>query len=267
MADLIAAPPPKNKYSIEIIDVAMKVVDCLVEVLDEGNTWMPCTPAEIARKTGLNRTRVFRVLQSLQTYGYVSYYRGGYILGNQFLLIAEKMKGDVDAFNFTKSIIQNLAQMTGDAAYLYSWQGDAVKCMYQAFGQYSLQIHKDVGRSYPFYVGAAALAILAFIPEKEQNRILSKLELVPYTEHTISDLAELLQGIAEVRINGYAVTIEDYELGACSVGAPIFSHGYILSAVSLEIPKFRWEEVNQDKIIQQVVESARQISEQLTNLT
>jgi DNA-binding IclR family transcriptional regulator len=245
----------------------MKVIACLVEALEAGNTWMPYTPAKIAKKTGLNRTRVFRVLQSFEAYGYVSYYKGGYILGNQFLFVAEKMKGDVDAFNFTKSIVERLAQSTGDAAYLYSWQGHAIICMNQAFGLYSLQIHKEVGNKYPIYVGAAGLAILANIPEKEKNRIISKLEFVPFTEHTIIDLTQLRRRLVDVRTKGYAVTIEDYELGACAVSAPIFSHGFIMSAITLEIPTTRWSEKNLGEIIQDVVESAKQISEQLTYLS
>ena len=83
----------KNAYSIEVLDVALDVIE---ELADSGKETK--RPSEIAIKLGINRTRVYRILKSLSHRGYVDSDASGqgYMLGLKFLEIGTKIREQID---------------------------------------------------------------------------------------------------------------------------------------------------------------------------
>jgi len=66
------------------------------------------------------------------------------------------------------------------------------------------------------------------------------LRLIPFTPHTKTRLAELLQELGEVRAQGYALDNEEKELGVRCVAAPVFGpSGEVVAAISLSAPASR----------------------------
>ena len=79
-------------------------------------------------------------------------------------------------------------------------------------------------------------AILANLPEKECLDVLSRVDLVRKTEHSITDRGRLLEELREVRERGWAVNNEEFVVGQIVIGAPIFSGetGRVAGAVSFD---------------------------------
>ena len=88
----------KGKYTIDILDVALDVIECLM--LSGGK---PLRASEIANQLTINRTRVFRILKTLEERGYSAFNPDtqGFRLGLKFLEInKEVLKG----FNLRKEV-------------------------------------------------------------------------------------------------------------------------------------------------------------------
>jgi DNA-binding IclR family transcriptional regulator len=247
----------KNPYMIKILEVADKIIMYLLKTDME-----PQSPSEIARNLGLTQSRVFRVLKSLEELEYVYSYKGRFVLGVKFSDVALKMKRVEDSF-YVKSILLDLTQLTGDTAHLFLPLKDKAVCTAQFSGDNSLQVAKVIGERIPMNVAAAPLVLLAYLTEKEQESIIENLEMVAFTENTITDREELRNRLKQIRSQGYAIDNEEYEIGACSVSAPIFDKGYVGAALSIDIPHARFGEDRREQTIKLVVNAAQKISESL----
>jgi len=69
--------------------------------------------------------------------------------------------------------------------------------------------------------------LLAHAPEEVQQKVLSSLRRI--TPYTITQPARLRGQLERVRADGYATTVEEMTLGACSVAVPVRRIGRNLS--------------------------------------
>jgi DNA-binding IclR family transcriptional regulator len=85
----------------------------------------------------------------------------------------------------------------------------------------------------PLNCGGASRVILAFLPPDEQDRALA-LPLPKRTPLSQTDPDTLRQAAAEIRQRGYEMAIDDFYIGMCGIGVPVFSRsGRLLGAVSI----------------------------------
>jgi DNA-binding IclR family transcriptional regulator len=253
--------PEKDKYVIEILDVAIDVIECL---LASGNETQ--TPSEIAAKLKINRTRVYRILKTLEYRGYTEFNPEfqGYRLGLRFLEFSQYLRQNLDLRTISRPILLKLAQTTGDAAHLLIKHGDHAITIDRYQGKNRLQVSTPIGQIIPLHVGASPKILLAYTPDPEREQILHSLELPQFTPNTITDINELRACLAEIKANGYAVDEEDYEVGVYAIGAPVRNDlTEVIAGVTLTIPESRFSLDCREILIAQVIEAARQISARL----
>jgi DNA-binding IclR family transcriptional regulator len=83
-------------------------------------------------------------------------------------------------------------------------------------------------------------AILAFLPESDQVSLIKRLELIASTNNTITDRAALIEHLATVRAQKFAIDNEESEDGIRCVGAPVFDRtGRVFAAISVSGPAYR----------------------------
>ena len=87
-------------------------------------------------------------------------------------------------------------------------------------GRASVPIVSTVGSRLPLHCTGVGKVLLAFAPEPVQREVLrSRLRRV--TRHTVTAPGLLAEQLRRVRAEGYATTVEEMSLGACSVAVPI----------------------------------------------
>jgi DNA-binding IclR family transcriptional regulator len=97
------------------------------------------------------------------------------------------------------------------------------------------------GTWFPAWCIAAGRAILAFLPEGQARDIIERSTLARYTPNTLTDRSQILQALRKARLDGYAVSKEEYGYGDISVAAPIFdATDNVVAAVSVSGPTDRW---------------------------
>ena len=83
-----------------------------------------------------------------------------------------------------------------------------------------------------------------------------------FTGHTITDPEELSRQLDEVRLAGYAYSIEEHEVGLAAVAAPIRDlDGDIIAAITVSGPNFRVNEETIPRIARHVLSAAQDISQ------
>ena len=115
--------------------------------------------------------------------------------------------------------------------------GDALY-LDQVAGSSSLQSHNWVGQHIPLHATSNGKVLLSGLDDAEFSEVVSR--LARYTPRTITAKAALREEVARVREAGYAVAVDELEVGLTAVAAPIRSaHGDVVASLSVSGPTFR----------------------------
>ncbi|HEX9448908.1 MAG TPA: IclR family transcriptional regulator C-terminal domain-containing protein, partial [Dongiaceae bacterium] len=122
-----------------------------------------------------------------------------------------------------------------------------------------------LGRRELPHCSAVGKAMLAALPAAEAQAILNQFELPQRTPHTVTDLAALLQQLADVAELGYAVDDEEDTEGVACIGACILDRGgRPAGAISVTSLKQRDWVSRKEEIAAKVMQCAARISAQLS---
>jgi len=250
----------EGRYTIQVLAAALDVI----ELLAHGSTGgAGRTATEISDELGLHRNRVFRILKTMEYRGYVEAdpETHSYQLGIRFLHVGQHVQTRLGLRQAAGPVLKKLAENTGDVASLWVLSDMSAVCVDWHKGPHMLQLLPSIGRSLPLHVGAAPKILLAHMPEDERSRVLSEIELEAFTANTITDRDVLRDCLAEVRSQGYAVDEEDYEYGEHAFGAAVRDHtGRVVAALSVAVPKTRYDPARRDDLIEAVVNAADEAS-------
>jgi DNA-binding IclR family transcriptional regulator len=250
-----------SQYTIDVLDVAFDVIECL-----SAHNEQTLTASQIARELGIQRTRAYRILKTLEARGYVEDHQpsGGFRLGMRFVPLAAQVRNRIDLLRTAEPILIELAKTTGDISYLLVRIGMHALIIDRYIGHHRLQAMGAIGELLPLHVGAGPKALLAFAPETERMQILHEMALPRWTKKTITDREELRRHLEVVRARGYALDEEESEIGNFAVTAPVFDHtGSAVAAVSITTPGVRFNSDRRDKLIRVVIQAAQTISAKL----
>ncbi len=96
-----------------------------------------------------------------------------------------------------------------------------------------------VGGRLPLHATGVGKVLLAWAPEDVQREVFAS--LTPLTRHTIVQPGLLREQLARVRSEGYAQTVEEMTLGACSVAVPVRCRpdGAVVAALGVVVADLR----------------------------
>ena len=122
----------------------------------------------------------------------------------------------------------------------------------------------NIGTRNPVYNTSMGKAILAFLPQERREALLPKLTLRAHTPHTVTDLPTLVERLALVRRQGFAIDDREVEESIRCVGAPVFDYtNEVIGAISVSGPTHRMTDERLAQFAAYVVETANAISQEL----
>jgi DNA-binding IclR family transcriptional regulator len=133
-------------------------------------------------------------------------------------------------------VLRDVADKSGESVFLGVLTASPPEVVYvdKVESRQRIRYTASLGERRPLYCTAPGLAVFAFLPVTEQGRLLESLDLVPFTDVTITDRAALRVRLDEIRSAGVAVNIDEFIAGAGGVAAPIFdAHGAPVAACTV----------------------------------
>ncbi len=220
--------------------------------------------AELAAKVQLPKSTVHRIVTALESEGLAATAgeNGRYLLGPEFIRLAAGQHQDLRSR--ARPLLEGLSRQVNEAVDLSILVGDRVVFVdhIEAPHFHPLRAVSAIGASFPTHCTAPGKALLAEQSDEQLQKLLPR-SLKADTPKTITDRERVLEEIARVRRDGYAIVREEHTLGICAVGAVVRDKSGSIAAVSVPVPTPRFE-ASERQLIAAVLDNCRQITELLS---
>jgi DNA-binding IclR family transcriptional regulator len=218
---------------------------------------------ELAAEIGVHKSTAFRLVSTLEEHGLVEQTedRGKYRLGVGLLRLAGATTARLDVVQEARPVCRRLAADTGETVNIAVLADRAALYLDQVAGSSALQPHNWVGQHIPLHATSNGKVLLSGLDLAARTEVLGS--LTAYTDLTITGKADLDQEIERVREQGFAVAVDELEVGLTAAAAPVRNaHGDVVASMSVSGPTFRLDH-RIDAVVPMLVSAAREVSARL----
>jgi DNA-binding IclR family transcriptional regulator len=217
----------------------------------------PRTAREVATALGLPVATAYHLLDTLVAEGMLAKdSRRLYHLGPGIGVLTAAFSRRHAPPPFLLEPLRQLAERTGETAYLSALQDDDVVLLHAIEGSHAVLVRSLApGFRGHIHARASGKVFLAHRPELLE-RLLDRGELPALTPATIVDETALRDELQRVREQGFAIDREEFTPGVSGVAAPVMEGGAPIAAYTVSTPAARFAE-RREELVQAVVAAAR----------
>ncbi len=195
--------------------------------------------SEIAQITGINKTSVFRFVNTLVELGYLRRNSNNRLirLGPRSFVLGQNFCHGFDLLQGVKPIIDKTSlqhNVSIDSALLH---GHSLISLYRRELPNLIYFRLPLVMT-DLHARALGKAVMAHLGVEQLNALLKSLTLRKLTPKTIARRQDLLKELKTTKNRGYSINNEEYLLGLVCIGAPLVNYNTkaIAGAVSLDFP-------------------------------
>jgi DNA-binding IclR family transcriptional regulator len=221
----------RNGTTAPYVRVIGKAVAALDAFLD-GNGEL--TSTELARRLGMSRSTVHRLLTTMERHRLVDRTEtGAYGLGIHLFRLGSAVPVRAVLGRLAEPALAALAERFSVSSYLSVRDGERALCIARIDrGPVKTTIYQ-VGETLPLHLGAGPNILMSELATAELDRILER-PLLAMTPHTIVDPEAIRSRLALIRDTGVAYAPDDVEVGLAAMGVPVHDRsGELVGAVSI----------------------------------
>lgn len=220
---------------------------------------------ELASRIGMGKSGAFKLLAYLVDTGMVVQDENkNYSLGPLTYLLGSAYEKHVGLKSFCNPYLTHMRDVSNENASLAMWVNGEICMVARVESRQLIRVAGSVGSSRPFYASAVGKTLGAFGDPEFIKKKIQQTDFEKFTANTITDPEQLVQELAKIRKQGYAISYEEYALGAVGIGAPLLdASGEAWAAISLGIPTIRVTDQKLQELTALVVDTAREITDRM----
>ncbi|MEW6377386.1 MAG: IclR family transcriptional regulator [Thermodesulfobacteriota bacterium] len=239
-----------------------------LDILLLYNTSHPTyTVSEISKKLGYSQSKTYRLVRTLIQYGFLQENNGTaqYSLGLNALRLGLLAQQRFNISEIARPFMKELSVLTKETVLLTTVNDTKGIVLERVESEEPIRYSLfQPGAYLPLHGGASSKILMAFLPEKDWDRIISKEGLRRYTPHTITDLDQLKTHLREIKKRGYAFSDQEVDRDVRAVAAPILnSRGELVAGLSIAGPVYRINKKKVSFLGKLVIDYAQKISSHL----
>jgi DNA-binding IclR family transcriptional regulator len=221
----------KQGIMIQSVERALNIIILI------GESSQPLSAAEISKQTGINRTTVYALLNTLESKKFIirdsntGFYRIGPIPYQIGL-----------AFQNHSVLISSMEK--NSRMFAEKWKLSARLGIYNGVGKLLLLLIESpyevigfpfrTGMTFPMHATAMGKTLLAHFEPQELNTFLDGYSFFQYTPFTVADINKLKDDLEQIRRQKYSLDHNEYVDGLSCVAVPVYdANNKVIAAVSL----------------------------------
>lgn len=222
--------------SLQVLERAFAILEAFTEFRTEWST------SDLARFLELPIPTVHRLLGALARLGYVNRdaQTRRFRLGGAAMQLGERARAVSDLRAVALLPLRRLSAAADETAVLtvLSPERDRSVCLERVETSQPLRLSVQPGSQLPLHAGASQKALLAFMPEREVDRLLDQ-PLERLCTATITEPRQLRRDLEAIRERGWASSYEETNLGVWGIAVPVISERDVVCAVGIAGPSAR----------------------------
>ena len=221
---------------------------------------------EISSSLALHKSTASRLLGTLEKNGLIKKDKETkrFRLGLKILDLAYRLQEGLDIRNIAHPYLAELGKLTRETVHLAMLDREEIVYLDKIESSHPVRMYSRIGKRAPSYCMAVGKAILAYLPEKEKNSIIERMEFRKFTNKTIIEPNELREHLELVRKQGYSTDEGEYEPDISCISAPIFDFNQnVVASVSVSVTRGRTSFNELLKFVPTLKELTEKISREL----
>ena len=192
------------------------------------------TLSEVASHTGLTRAGARRILLTLQTLGYVESDGKYFALTPRILDLGFAYLSSQPLWNLATPLMETLAESVQESCSAGVLDGLEIVYVARVHTHKIMSTNLCVGSRLPAFWTSMGRVLLAGLPAEKLQALMAIRPREAYTRYTLVEDEALLQAIAQVRSQGWALINQELEEGLISVAAPLLNaQGQVVAAINV----------------------------------
>jgi IclR family transcriptional regulator, KDG regulon repressor len=240
-----------SKMTVRAVERALDILLCF------AGSPHDLSLTELSTRVGLHKSTVFRLLASLEVKGFVirdpetEKYRIGLRIWE---LAAGFMQSDDPAIMLLPEM-ERLRDVLGETISLYLRDGRERVRIQAVQSNQAIRRVAPIGARLPLNVGASSKVLIAFSEPEIREALLRELDWEGTADRRAFELK-----LEEIRLKGYATSVEERETGAAAVAAPIWGRsGKLAVALGVSGPSNRLTAAEMERIAPLIMEAAERM--------
>ena len=221
---------------------------------------------EFVKLTGRDKATLHRHLGELVQNGWLEQdpAKRSYRLGPAVLRLSAVRESTYPTRAILSPIVERLSDELGELAHASLLQGDLLSPICFADPRrHGVQVHFNLSEMLPLHATSSGISVLAFCPEEQRERVLGG-KLARFTEHTVTDPAQLRLRIDEARKTGIAGEACVFDPEVASQAVAIYgAQEHPLGALSVSVPTIRATPENTERNKTALINAARDLTRSL----
>lgn len=253
----------KSEYLIQTVANALKLLEAFHDEEELGVT-------ELSRRLDLHKNNIFRLLATLELQGYVeqSSSTDRYRLAVGCLELGQAYLRSRGLLRRARPLLEEISAESSESSHLAVMRDFEIVHLDGVSSDQLVATGPRIGQKLPVHCTALGKVLLGCASEavhEAYDRSYPQKSFDSRTPATIVDSHKLFDHVRSVVLRGYALDLEECELGLACAAAPVFSEsGETIAALSVSGPAFRLtEERLLGEIVPLVVDAASRLSHEL----
>jgi DNA-binding IclR family transcriptional regulator len=121
-------------------------------------------------------------------------------------------------------VMRELRDEVNETVLLGTLVGNRGVILEQVLSTQPLKVMVDPGHNFALHTAAPAKAILAFMNQEEQSKIIDSITYTRFTENTLITKRHFVENLKAARKKGYATDLAEEIMNLHCVACPIFNH-------------------------------------------
>lgn len=210
----------EKKSAVPSVDFAARIMEFLSRYKNRKSTL-----TEISLALSISKSTCLRILRVLHEYRFVYYDEETkkYSLGEYLIILGTRAADFSDKLAVSRPHLKQLCMQTKLTSVLVE-PAPHNRLMYLAKEEpdVDLRINVTLGQYFPITGASFGKCFLAFLDEKEADRIIREVGIKQFTSKTITNVGEFKKNLQVVRKLGYAYSFEEHTQGVSAIAAPVF---------------------------------------------
>jgi DNA-binding IclR family transcriptional regulator len=256
-------PKPRiqhEKYVVKVLEKAMRILDVY------SRTENAFTLDDLTKRTGLDKSTVFRILRTMEKNGYIRYDQeeGFYRLGLRFLELGGIVYSSTSVRRSASPHLDAVARSLKATILVGVIIDDQFSYIDKREGDSILRIPAYLGAKMPPSDSFLGLTLLAFMDPSEMKRLLGQYPPKKQTERKETRLREVEAKLDTTKQQGYLLDRGEFFEGVVQIGVPIRGvAGNTVAALGACLQEFRTQDEAIERALQELTETAKAISKEL----